>query len=205
MGLSQGDTDHRKLDQFRAWMLPGLLAVIALMIGVFADQGREWYRYDRVAIEGGELWRLVTGHFVHLGLSHLVLNVLGLLLIAYLVIAQFRPMQWLLITSFVIIGIDLGFWFLEPQLIWYVGLSGLLHGIWAAGAIEGLRTGLIDYRLLLGFLVAKLMYEQIVGPLPGSEESTGGNVVVASHLYGAISGALIGGWLSFRKERAASI
>lgn len=179
--------------------------MVALIIGALGDQGREWFRYDRVAIEGGQLWRLASGHFAHLGLSHLVLNVLGLLLIAYLVIAQFRPWQWLAVTVVVIAGIDLGFWILEPQLIWYVGLSGLLHGIWAAGAVSGLRTRLIDYRLLLGFLVLKLGYEQFFGPLPGSEDSTGGNVVVAAHLYGAISGGLIGAWLSFRKASATPI
>jgi len=118
---------------------------------------------------------------------------------------RFSAMSWALISVIALLAIDLGLWTLEPQLIWYVGLSGLLHGYLAAGAIDGLRTGQIDYWLLTGFLVVKLGYEQLVGPLPGSEGTTGGSVVVAAHLYGAIGGALSGAFLSFRKARPASI
>ena len=205
MGLSQGDSDHPKFDQYRAWLLPVLILVVAGAIAILGDSGREWLRYDRAAIGAGQGWRLLSGHFAHLGISHLLLNAVGLVLIMYLVIARFTARQWLLIALLVVLGIDLGFWMLEPQLRWYVGLSGLLHGFWAAGAIDGLRTRQFDYWLLLGFLVAKLGYEQLVGPLPGSEDSSGGAVVVAAHLYGAVSGALIGAWLSFRKPTAASI
>jgi rhomboid family GlyGly-CTERM serine protease len=205
MGLSQGDSDHPKFDRYRAWLLPALILVIATGIAIFGDAGREFLRYDRAAIGAGQVWRLLTGHFAHLGISHFLLNAVGLLLIMYLVISRFSPQQWLLITLFVLSGIDLGFWTLEPQLRWYVGLSGLLHGFWAAGAIDGIRTKQPDYWLLLGLLVAKLGYEQLVGPLPGSEDSSGGPVIVAAHLYGAISGGLAGAWFSLRKGAAASI
>lgn len=205
MGLIQGDADHRKFNKFRDWWLPGTLVLLATIVFLCGDAGREVLRYDRTAIGSGEAWRLVTGHFAHLGLSHFVLNALGMALIAYLVIALFTPMQWLLITGFVIAGIDLGFWVLEPQLHWYVGLSGLLHGIWAAGAVGGLRTGLVDHRLLFAVLVGKLVYEQWLGPLPGSEDTTGGQVIVAAHLYGAIIGALIAAWFSLRQARPAPI
>jgi len=205
MGLSQGDADHRKYDGFQAWLLPGLIVIIATIFALFGDSGRELLRYDRAAVGDGEVWRLATGHFAHLGVSHFALNALGLGLIMYLVLPQFTVRQWVLITIIVILGIDLGFWVLEPQLRWYVGLSGLLHGFWAAGAMGGLRAGQFDSWLLLGILAGKLAYEQLVGPLPGSEDSTGGNVIVAAHLYGAISGALIGAWYRFRKAPATPI
>ena len=41
-------------------------------------------------------------------------------------------------------------------------------------------------------LIAKLVYEALVGPLPGSAESSGGAVIVAAHVYGAIAGAIRG-------------
>ena len=44
--------------------------------------------------------------------------------------------------------------------------------------------------VICAVVVAKLAYEQIVGPLPGSESVAGGVVVVNSHLYGAVGGAL---------------
>jgi hypothetical protein len=103
------------------------------------------------------------------------------------------------------LGIDLGFWLLEPQLIWYVGLSGLLHGYLAAGVAAGLPKLQTEDWLIAGFLIVKLGYEQIIGPIPGSTDTAGGNVVVAAHLYGAIAGLLVGLIISFRKASAPAI
>ena len=205
MGLNQGDMDHRQSSKKSVWLLPGVIVAIAALLAISGDWGRELLRYDRVAIANGEVWRLLSGHIVHLGWPHFLLNGTGLLLIFYLVASRFTPLQWLIIALVAIVGIDIGFWIWQPQLIWYVGLSGLLHGFLAAGAVDGIRTGEVDYQLIAAFLVIKLSYEQLVGPLPGSEGTTGGNAVVAAHLYGAISGALIGSYLSFRKARAAAI
>ena len=89
-------------------------------------------------------------------------------------------------------AIDVGLWFVNTQLQWYVGLSGVLHGILAAGIVVSLRSPRIELLALGLLLVAKLGWEQAYGPLPGSEGSSGGPVVVAAHLYGAIGGALAG-------------
>jgi rhomboid family GlyGly-CTERM serine protease len=205
MGLNQGDMDHRQSSKYSVWILAGVIVAIAALLAVAGDWGRELLRYDRVAISEGEVWRLLSGHFVHLGWSHFLLNGTGLLLIFYLVAGRFTAAQWLIVSLVVIAAMDIGFWNWQPQLIWYVGLSGLLHGLLAAGAVDGIRTGQLDYWLIAAFLLVKLTYEQLVGPLPGSEGTTGGNVVVAAHLYGAIGGALIGAYLSFRKAHAAAI
>ena len=116
MGLDQADMNHRKLLGLRASWLPGLAVLIAVLLALTGDWGRELFRYDRLAISSGELWRLISGHFVHLGWSHFALNTVGLVLISFLVAARFSAIQWLLITLLIIVGIDLGFWILEPQL-----------------------------------------------------------------------------------------
>ena len=205
MGLDQADMNHRKILGLRAWWLPGLAVLIAVLLALTGDWGRELFRYDRLAISSGELWRLISGHFVHLGWSHFALNTVGLVLISFLVAARFSAIQWLLITLLIIVGIDLGFWILEPQLGWYVGLSGVLHGLLAAGVASGMRDGQSDSWIIGGLLVIKIIYEQLVGPVPGSEGTSGGDVVVAAHLYGAIAGALAGAGLSFRKSPQASL
>ena len=79
---------------------------------------------------------------------------------------------------------------LEPQLEWYVGLSGVLHGALAAGAIGWWRHESKPLALALtAVLVGKLAWEQWQGALPLSGDMP---VVVDAHLYGAIGGALAG-------------
>jgi rhomboid family GlyGly-CTERM serine protease len=174
----------------RRWALPAVLAAAALLIALAGDAGREALSLYRPAVHQGEFWRLVSGHLAHLGTSHLVLNLAGLALVWYLVSDYLAAGSWLIVTAVSVAGIDFGLWFFEPQLVWYVGLSGLLHGLLAAGVVAGLRSGRIEVWVLAVALVAKLAYEQFVGPLPGSEEASGGSVIVASHAWGALAGAV---------------
>jgi rhomboid family GlyGly-CTERM serine protease len=100
------------------------------------------------------------------------------------------PRLWILHSVLASLGVCLGLLWLNPELRWYVGLSGALHGLFAVGVLtEGQR----DRRfagLVLAIFAAKVVWEQIYGPLPGSEQSAGGPVIVDAHLYGAISGIL---------------
>lgn len=196
MGLRKGGLSHRPSSDYWVWLLPILVVVVsgALMIG--GESAREWLRFERAAISDGEVWRLLTGHYVHLGVSHFLLNAAGLLLVWYLVGRQFSALQWLLIGCGSLIAIDLGFWILEPELEWYVGLSGLLHGLLVAGIIKGWRGDRLTAMMLAVMVAAKLLYEQLAGPLPGSVASSGGSVVVAAHLYGALGGAATAGLLA---------
>lgn len=205
MGSGQGAVDTRRKVDFFACLPALILLVVAAGLEIWGQAAREWLRYDREEIANGETWRLLSGHFVHLGWSHLVLNGTGLMLIAYLVASHFSHRQWLAICLATIVGMDLGFWYLQPQLNWYVGLSGLLHGLLAAGTVNGMRRREAEFWIIGVFLLGKLIYEQLLGPLPGSEASSGGNVVVAAHLYGALSGALAGLYFGFSRSQASSI
>ena len=46
--------------------------------------------------------------------------------------------------------------------------------------------------ILAAFVIAKIAWEQFAGPMPGSEATTGGKVIVEAHLYGAFGGLLAG-------------
>jgi len=172
------------------WHFAGVLIIVSLVAGAFGDEGRELLKYDRLAIEEGQVWRFVTAHFVHLGNSHLLLNMLGLFLTWLLVGRYFSAIQWILIAVVSVIFQSAGFWFLDSNMLWYVGMSGLLHGLMLAGALKGIGTLRTESLILCVLVVAKLVYEQFVGPLPGSESTSGGTVVVNAHLYGAVGGAV---------------
>ena len=91
-----------------------------------------------------------------------------------------------------IVIIDSGLWYLDPSLQWYVGLSGLLHALLATGLVVGVSPRRRDLQVLAALLALKIAWEQLSGPLPGSEISSGGPVVVDAHLYGIVAGVLSG-------------
>ena len=173
-------------------ILPAGVIAVAGIFGAFGSAGREALRWERAAIEVGEAWRLITGHFVHLGLSHLLLNAAGLLLVWYLVGRDLKPAQWLIVVTVGVLAIDAGFWVLNTNLVWYVGLSGVLHGMLAAGIVVAGSAERKDLVVLGVLVVAKLVYEQLAGALPGTGSASGGPVIVDAHLYGAVSGAVTG-------------
>jgi rhomboid family GlyGly-CTERM serine protease len=163
-----------------------LLACLLLLAPTLGGEAaRLGLRYERSGIAQGQLWRLLSAHWVHLNLRHALLNIAGLALLWALFARDFSPRQWLLILAAAVLAIDAGLWFMDSTVEWYVGSSGVLHGILAAGTLAHLRRGEPDGWVLAGILAAKLLYEQRVGPLPfsGTRE-----VVVDAHLYGVIGG-----------------
>ena len=202
MGLSKGEETRLGALPMLAWLVPGILVLGALILLLAGDAGREWLRFDRSGIAAGELWRLLTGHLVHLGVSHTVLNLAGLVLVWFLVGRAYTWKQWLWIMAGSIAAIDLGLWFGAPSLEWYVGLSGLLHGMLAAGIVAGLAARSGEAAILAVVVAGKLAWEQFAGPLPGSEGTSGGAVIVDAHLYGVIGGTLVAAALIRAGRRA---
>jgi rhomboid family GlyGly-CTERM serine protease len=172
----------------------GLLLVLALATVLLpALGGRPWQlalRYERAGLRAGQLWRLLTAHLVHLDLSHALLNAAGLLLL-WVLFARLRDLRfWLQVVGASVLAIDSGLWWSSPEVGWYVGASGLLHGVMAAGVLC-----LLEARDRLGLsmallLMAKLGWERAVGPLPLGVH---GAVVAAAHLYGSVGGAAVAG------------
>lgn len=174
-----------------------LCAVVIALLGVNADLS---LRYDRAAILDGQLWRLLSGHLVHLGLPHLVMNLAGLALIWMLVGHLLTPWQWAGVAVVCGLGVSGGLLAFNPELAWYVGLSGVLHGLLVCGCLADLRTGRRSAWLLLALVWAKLIWEQVAGPLPGSEAGAGGAVIVDAHLYGGLAGILAAAVLQQKKS-----
>lgn len=177
------------------YLVPLGLAVLAGLIAVSGPEPWGWLRYDRERILDGEVWRLFSGHLDHLNAGHLGMNLAGLALIWALVGRQLGNRAWLAVILCNMAFVSLGLLLLHPELRWYVGLSGILHGLLVAGCLRGIWRPSPDRPVLILLLVlvaAKLAWEQVGGALPGSEATAGGHVIVDAHLYGAICGALLG-------------
>lgn len=168
------------------WLF-GLLAVLLVLLSLGGESWTQALRYERDAVLTGEFWRLLTGHLVHGSPWHLLLNVAGLAAMAWLFSRDYSAAAWLLVMTGSLAAIDLGFVLWEPQITWYVGFSGVLHGVMAAGAVAWWRREKPALALALSaILLGKLAWEYWQGALPLADLP----VVVEAHRYGAIGGAL---------------
>jgi len=173
----------------RIWLFPAAILALSIVIELGGDPLRLLLRYERGAIlYEGEVWRLVSGHLAHLGWRHLLLNGAGLVLVWLLTGTGMTAGRWIVASVVTIAGIDLGFLLLEPELGWYVGFSGLLHGLLAAGLVAGFAARPVESVLIGAGLLAKVVYEQMAGPMPGSAQVAGGAVIVSAHFYGTLAG-----------------
>lgn len=168
---------------------------LAIIVGVacivFQVSGLvEVLQFSRNDILAGQWWRVITGNLVHLGYPHLALNLAGLAVISALLAPVLNIWQWLVTGTISMLGVGLGLLAFEPQLNWYVGLSGVLYGLLLGGAIAEFRHRRMIAILLAAYTIGKIVWEQLYGAAESSEIITGGTVIVNAHLYGMISGAV---------------
>lgn len=162
---------------------------IALLIGALSLGGEsltELLRYDRSAIQAGQWWRAISGHLVHASVAHTLLNVAGLVLIALLFPEPMPLWRWAWRTMILSLGISALIYWRLPNLGWYVGLSGTLHGLFVLGFWWLFRQGDKLAPILLLVLICKLMWEHFNGPITSNEELVGVPVLVEAHSYGAL-------------------
>lgn len=186
-----------------------VVAALAILIGMLEPWQSTLWRYSHKAVLAGEAWRLLSGHLVHLGLSHLLLNLAGLGLVMFLFGrgVSAAGWLWLLFCSWLVLAA--GFLGFSPDIAWYVGLSGVLHGLILGGALLDRGFPCLERNILILLVVFKLLWEQQYGALPLTAEAAGGPVVVDAHWYGGIGG-LLGGiiWRSvtrFRNSRLSRV
>lgn len=180
-----------------AWLI-GLASLLMILVHLGGERASVLLRYERAQVLQGEWWRLITAHLAHGDARHLLLNLAGLVLLGMLFAGCYSLAGWLVITLCSLGAIGVGFVFYEPQLDWYVGLSGILHGLLAAGALAWWQRESRLLALALSLVVAgKLGWEQWQGALALSGSLP---VVVNAHLYGALGG-LVGGALIIAWQR----
>lgn len=99
------------------------LAAVALWIAAIPGAASA-LELDRVELMGGELWRLLSGHFAHWSGDHLLWDVLALLMLGSVAERVSRARVW--VTVFVsALAISCVFLLYRPELASYRGLSGI--------------------------------------------------------------------------------
>ncbi len=174
------------------YSLPAILAIACLFLALYGDQVAEALIYRRSLIGDGEWWRLFTGNLLHTNTNHLLLNLGGLFLI-WFIYWDVADQRWqaAFLGFPLILNTTLLYW-LTPSMEAYVGLSGALHGtIVAFGLADYPKNRWISVGLVIGVAI-KLAYEQWTGSPEGMEQIIGTKVAIDAHLWGAVSGLLIG-------------
>ncbi len=200
----QAATAEKNFNEFfRQWWFSVMVMVLICYTASFSNSLIQQLALVHEAVAQGELWRLVTSQFVHLGFNHTMLNLVGYLIISASFREDVSPWQECTGLFASVIGVGLGIYYLSPEIQWYVGLSGAIYGLLVFDLLLGWRRSPFLALFFSLFLAGKFVYEQLIaGPETVSAEFIGGLVAIDSHLYGAITGALTGLiFLMFQKMR----
>lgn len=160
----------------------------------------EALRFQPDLFQSGELWRMVTGHFVHESWPHLMVSAVLIMMVHLLFGHIFRGSGLVLLVLLVAIGISLGL-SLAPQAAYYVGMSGLLYGLMVFGACRAIEKGMLTGYLVMLTLFCKFAISQIIGPNRAMEQFIGLPVAVDAHHYGVITGLVCWTFYALGKKR----
>ncbi|MGI9277700.1 MAG: rhombosortase [Endozoicomonas sp.] len=160
--------------------------------------------YQRSLIEQGEYWRLITGHFVHVGPEHLVVNLLGVLLILLLNGRMLAGGFGIAAVLSLSLWVSAGLWFFNPEVKGYSGLSGVLYGLFVLAVLkQQLYTPL--WKTILVLLACLRVALEQTSQFDTREIglNVGVPVVYDAHLYG-LTGGLLAALFMNRALRLAS-
>jgi len=164
--------------------------VVLLAVIVQATPGlRDSLIYDRTALEQGQLWRAWTGHLVHFGWPHLVVDA-GLLTI----LGWFGERRYPAFTRWGLVLMPpfisaLIYWF-DPTMQRYGGLSAVNLGLLLYVAAQGWRRDWTDWfwPAVIAIYIGELVFEHYRGGQGGGAirfDDTSVRVATCAHLASA--------------------
>lgn len=173
------------------------LAAVCCAVAWVPDWSAAGLAYDRPALQGGQLWRAWTGHLVHFGWPHALVDGM-VLLVAMAVVAHFRgwrvtALAWLVgapLVSLVLLST-------LPELQVYRGASGMATmmgtaAAWMLWRAEPRSRGMIAL-LATGVTIKLLLDANGAMPAYYTTLPEGIRVVWQAHAFGAILGVAFAG------------
>ncbi|TWU12150.1 Rhomboid family protein [Symmachiella macrocystis] len=179
-------------------LLLGGVAVCLSFLPAIASQ----LQFEPSAIAAGQLWRIVTCHFTHWSLDHLIWDALAFVILAALCeTTNRRSFLGCLTASAVLIPLCIDL--LMPEVDAYRGLSGIDSALFVLSATTILRENVTTRRwgwvaavgiVLCGF-AAKIGFEYVTGQTLFVDSAAADMVPIPlAHVVGGLVGVGIGGW-----------
>ena len=170
------------------------LGVLFLLLQLLPPSSQIGLAFLRGGLEEGQLWRLLTGHFIHFTFYHALMNALGVVLVCWALLNRLRLGVFLVMTVCLPLWISFGIWCFFTEIGQYRGYSATIYGLIAAGLIIEWRHNKTIYSIGLLLLSGKIAYEQWpnydVNYLMGE---IGVPVAIEAHLLGYFGGLVFAG------------
>jgi rhomboid family GlyGly-CTERM serine protease len=151
----------------------------------------DWASLDIGKTRQGELWRMLSGHFVHLDWQHYTMNMVGLSLCIAVFYKDLSAKHWFFSAIFIAIFSSSGLLFIYDGLSRYVGFSDVLHGWILVGTIA-----IFHKEPKLSIIVFVLFWLKILEENLNLQFFTSygvsGHVAKESHILGAVGGMIYG-------------
>ena len=174
-----------------------LVLLALIIVAACRPQLTPLLRWQRDMATSGEWYRLLSAHFVHANLRHTVANALALIALWLLFGRALSQRLWLLATP--ICAVTISALLFTTHVEWYVGFSGVLHGLLVLALCRDRRLRSAQRALLLGAVALKIAVEQLLGSDSGDWLQI--DVISDAHLFGALSGAAVAAALALRERR----
>lgn len=206
------DPVERRVRALRQLKFTALLIVVVsamnyeLILGK-GDRFLQLMDLERTLFLQGEVWRFLTCHLVHISFKHYWVDLAATAALGVIYEPDLKR-HWTGIFFACAVTISVMFLTCIPRLEYYRGLSGISHGLFAAGMmIEWYHTRPKSLRRMLFYCVAtgfvgKVVYETVSGNfLWGMSQDVAvmGNPIPEAHLTGMLTGTLYA-WLVLRKQ-----
>jgi len=157
-----------------------LIADGGLCGNAIADGGICGIDGTAIASEGGEVYRLVSGAFLHAGPLHLAFNMFALYILGTLIEPAIGTWRFLGIYFAALFAGDFGALLLSDPNQVTVGASGAIFGLMAAAFVIARQRGIDEVASQIGlFVVLNLVF---TFSIPG--------ISIGGHLGGLVGGAL---------------
>ncbi len=146
-----------------------LISAVALLLFSF-NNAATWLQYDRSAIAAGEVWRIITSHWIHWSFDHFLWCVISFIALGA-VCERLNRKGFILSVLLSAICIPVFSWFVDPAMELYRGLSGLCSTVFMVAALQMMRqalaeknrTGIVIPACAVLLFLGKILFEFIYG------------------------------------------